>query len=169
MFTGADALGGDNQIQSRESSESIRATWAYLGGRRMRANYSEDLDQWDLIRWRGAVASAIRGKRGQAFLQEILASLDAIPHRRLIAGQLIVELLDGEDVCTIGAVGYTRKLKLAHLDPEDSESIARIFGITEALTREIEYINDENGPSHETPEQRWFRMRAWVAEQVVSA
>lgn len=30
-----------------------------------RCGYSDDYDQWALIRWRGAVESAIRGKRGQ--------------------------------------------------------------------------------------------------------
>lgn len=29
------------------------------------AYFSRDIDQWDLIRWRGAVKSAILGKRGR--------------------------------------------------------------------------------------------------------
>ena len=29
-----------------------------------RSGYEDGLEMWDLIRWRGAVASAIRGKRG---------------------------------------------------------------------------------------------------------
>jgi len=45
-----------------------------------RSGYSDDCDdQWSLICWRGAVKSAIRGKRGQAFLKEMLAALDALP------------------------------------------------------------------------------------------
>ena len=36
-----------------------------------RSGYSDDLDNWDLIRWRGQVSSAIRGKRGQGFLREL--------------------------------------------------------------------------------------------------
>jgi hypothetical protein len=44
-----------------------------------RSGYSDDHSEWDLIRWRGAVASAIRGKRGQAFLRELLVALDAMP------------------------------------------------------------------------------------------
>lgn len=43
-----------------------------------RSGYSEELDQWDLIRWRGQVASAIRGKRGQAFLRAMLAALSLL-------------------------------------------------------------------------------------------
>lgn len=56
-----------------------------------RSGYSDDYDgdNWDLIRWRGAVTSAIRGKRGQAFLREALAALDAMPEKQLIAGDLV--------------------------------------------------------------------------------
>lgn len=44
-----------------------------------RSGYSDDIDQWDLICWRGAVASAIRGKRGQAFLLEMWKAMTALP------------------------------------------------------------------------------------------
>lgn len=54
-----------------------------------RSGYTEDCDGWDLIRWRGAVASAIRGKRGQAFLREALAALDAMPEKQLISHDLV--------------------------------------------------------------------------------
>jgi hypothetical protein len=43
---------------------------------------------WSHIRWRGAVASAIRGGRGQAFLREMLAAMDAMPVKRLVANEL---------------------------------------------------------------------------------
>jgi hypothetical protein len=66
-----------------------------------RSGYSDDCDQWDMIRWRGAVASSIRGARGQAFLKEMLAALDALPEPKLIAEELES---DGA-VCAIGAVG----------------------------------------------------------------
>ncbi|ENQ7660184.1 hypothetical protein ACEQOL_006537 [Pseudomonas aeruginosa] len=36
-----------------------------------RSGYCDDLDNWSLICWRGAVSSAIKGKRGQAFLIEL--------------------------------------------------------------------------------------------------
>lgn len=42
-----------------------------------RSGYNDDCDGWALIRWRGAVNSAINGKRGQAFLRELVAALDA--------------------------------------------------------------------------------------------
>lgn len=56
-----------------------------------RSDYSEDLDMWDLIRWRGQVASAIRGKRGQKLLRDLAAALDAMPVKALIADELQTE------------------------------------------------------------------------------
>lgn len=43
-----------------------------------RSGYCDDGDygQWEMIMWRGAVTSAFRGKRGQAFLKEMLDSRD---------------------------------------------------------------------------------------------
>ena len=49
-----------------------------------RSGYTDDFDdQWALIRWRGAVTSAIRGKRGQEFLREMAAAMDAMPEKSL--------------------------------------------------------------------------------------
>ena len=54
-----------------------------------RSDYNSDnYSEWSLIRWRGAVASATRGKRGQSFLRDLLASLDAMPVKRLISDEL---------------------------------------------------------------------------------
>ena len=124
-----------------------------------RAGYDEDCDdQWALIRWRGTVASAIRGKRGQAFLRELAEAMDAMPEKRLIAH----ELRKGGEVCAIGSVGAKRGVEMEALDPEDADKIAAAFGIAAPLVREIEWMNDEYGDSQETPEARWTRMRAWV-------
>ena len=96
-----------------------------------RSGYSDDeIDQWDLIRWRGAVKSAIRGKRGQAFLAEMLEALDAMPEKRLIANDLRDR--DGE-VCALGAVGVKRRMHLALLDPEERDRVAREFGIAQVI------------------------------------
>ena len=66
-----------------------------------RSGYIDDFDdQWSLICWRGAVKSAIRGKRGQSFLRELRDALDAMPIKKLISDDLV---RDGE-VCAIGAV-----------------------------------------------------------------
>src|SRR4051812_48467094 len=101
-----------------------------------RSGYCDDIDdQWAHIRWRGVVASSIRGKRGQAFLREMLAALDAMPEKRLIAHELAVPLKcrcswcqrQGASVCAIGAVGRARGVDMAKLDPEDPNRVAGAF------------------------------------------
>jgi hypothetical protein len=126
-----------------------------------RSGYCDELEPWALIRWRGAVASAIRGKRGQAFLGEMRAALDAIPDKRLVANELEV----GGEVCAIGAVGKVRGLDMTDLDPDEPEEVAQVFGIPRALASEVVYENDE-GAWRETPEQRWQRMRAWIVKHL---
>jgi hypothetical protein len=129
-----------------------------------RSGYSEDLDNWALIKWRGQVASAIRGKRGQKFLRDLLAALDAMPEKSLIADELEV---DGE-VCAIGALGKARGINMESLDPSEPEGVAAAFDIATCLAQETVYENDEAG-YHETPEHRWTRMRAWVNSHISTA
>lgn len=129
-----------------------------------RSNYSDDIDQWQLIKWRGQVASAVRGKRGQRLLIDLVAALDALPEKVLIAGELVST--DGA-YCALGAVGKLRGVNMTSLDPYDSESVADTFDIADQLAREIAYENDEAGPWRgETPEQRWSRVRAWAISQI---
>lgn len=128
-----------------------------------RSGYDYDCDEWALIRWRGAVASAFRGRRGQAFLREMLAALDALPEGKLIAG----ELECNGAVCALGAVGRARGTDMDGIDPYDRETVASTFGIAEAMAAEIVYMNDEHGPVNETPEWRWARMRSWIEAQLI--
>lgn len=132
-----------------------------------RSGYSEDNGDFDELargRWRGMVASSIRGKRGQAFLREMLGALDAMPEKRLIGHDLVRE---GE-VCAIGTVGLKRGLEMSEIDVEDYDYISGLFGIAAPLVQEIEYENDEGGRHNETPEQRWVRIRSWVARLIKS-
>jgi hypothetical protein len=130
-----------------------------------RSGYSDDCDGWALIRWRGAVKSAIRGKRGKALLTELRDALDAMPEKVLIAH----ELVDAEgDFCTLGVIGQARGLPLKDIDPEDSDQVAKQFGIAPALAKEIVYMNDEAAWYDETPQQRWTRMRNWVEKALVT-
>jgi len=126
-----------------------------------RHGYSEDLDELAIGRWRGAVNSAIRGKRGQALLKELLEALDAMPDKALIAEELQD---DQGDVCALGCLGMKRGLPVADLDPEDPETLAEVFGVSNALIREIAYINDEGVV--ETPEERFRYVRMWVEKQI---
>ncbi len=127
-----------------------------------RSGYEDDIDSRDLNIWRGAVNSAIKGKRGQAFLREMLESLDALPNKRLIAGELVV---DGE-CCAIGAVALKRGVDVSAVDIDEPRQVAKAFGIARALAAEIEYENDEGGAWEQSPEQRFERMRQWVIEQL---
>ena len=134
-----------------------------------RSGYSEDLDEWALIRWRGAVKKALRGKRGQAFLREMLAAMDAIPDKALISG----ELIDAEgSCCAMGAVCKARGMDVSNLDYEASEDVGGALGISRAMAAEVSYENDECGPPHwnkpggETPQERFDRMRNWIVSKI---
>ena len=124
-----------------------------------RSGYSDDCDGWALIRWRGAVTSAMRGKRGRDLLLELRDALDAMPEKVLIAH----ELVDATgSFCTLGVIGQARGRPLKDIDPEDSDQVAKLFDIAPALAKEIVFENDEAAWYDETPQQRWTRMRAWV-------
>jgi hypothetical protein len=115
-------------------------------------------------RWAGRVASAIRGKRGQAFLRELRDAMDAMPEKRLISEELVTA--DGE-CCALGCVAKARGLDVSMVDPEESEVVANLFGIAECLAREVVYQNDEAWSRGEmTPEKRWSIVRRWVDEKI---
>lgn len=129
-----------------------------------RSGYCDEMeDNWAMICWRGAVNSAVKGKRGQAFLSDMAKALDAMLVKELIANELISA--EG-NVCALGAVAKQRCLKIDGLDPENSEEVAETFGIAEALAKEIVWENDE-GRYGETPKQRWQRIRKWVAANLL--
>lgn len=131
-----------------------------------RSNYSEDWDEDGKGGlYRGAVERALKGRRGQAFLKEMLAAMDALPEPKLIEGELVQ---DGA-ACAIGTVALARKIDVSGLDPEDAETIAKTFGIAPALVREIEFENDDDFcfSVNETPEKRFIRMRKWIESQIL--
>lgn len=137
----------------------------------MRSGYSEsgDLDQKDLAMWRGRVASAMRGNRGQQLLKDALAALDAMPVKRLIKEKLVVS--ESGDVCTLGAVAPKRGVAdINEIDPEDHDTLGKRFNVAPCLIQEIEYENDEAGPwnngNGETPEQRFERVRKWLVKNI---
>ena len=126
-----------------------------------RSGYFYDFEPLLHGRWRGQVASTIRGKRGQAFLREMLAALDALPQKRLISDHLEMSV-DG-DVCAIGAVGRARDFDMSTIDPDDSYQVAGAFGITRVLACEIAEVNDWD---LETSEARYARVREWVVRHI---
>lgn len=130
-----------------------------------RSGYSDACEGSALAMWRGQVASAIRGKRGQAFLRDLVMALDTMSEKKLITDDLIK---DGE-VCAIGSVGIKRGIDLKPLDPEGHYKLAKVFDIARPLVCEIEFENDDGGPYKETPEARWQRMRNWAAANIRQA
>ena len=125
-------------------------------------DYDCDIDQWAMIRWRGAVKSALRGRRGQAFLLEAVAALDALPAPELARNNLVAN----GAFCTLGSVGLARSLDVSKVDPEDHELVAKTFAIPHSLACEIMYENDEGTWGLETPGSRWLRMRAWLSSLI---
>lgn len=127
-----------------------------------RSGYSDDLD--DVLqygRWRGIVASATKGKRGQSFFRDLIVALEAMPERRLIKNELYKE---GE-VCALGALGSKRGINMESIDPEDYEAVAVTFDIAAPLAQEVVYMNDEYC-SYQTPEERWEFIHSWATQQL---
>jgi hypothetical protein len=130
-----------------------------------RSGYSDDCDGWALIRWRGAVNSALKGRRGQAFLKELAAAMDSMPEKRLIANYLQA---DGK-FCALGIVGHRRGMDLTKIDTHDSEQLSREFGIAEAMAQEIMYMNDEfpwHPDSKDYDALRWQQVRKWIDDKL---
>lgn len=122
-----------------------------------RSGYIADLDNWEIIKYRGQVASAMRGKRGQKFLRDLIAALDAMPVKELIDDELVDE--EGR-VCALGALGKAKGIDMSGIDPYDAERVSTTFDIAEQLAREVMYENDEYW--HDDPAGRWKRMRKWA-------
>lgn len=142
-----------------------------------RSGYSDEGDQWDFIRWRGAVESAIFGRRGQQFLRDLREALDAMPKKALYVHYLQTE--SGQS-CSLGVIGAARGINMIGWDPESHDKIADSLDIARALVCEIEYLNDKYPffqpvIKDETERKqvdecqallRWGRMRKWVDKQI---
>lgn len=125
-----------------------------------RSGYSDDGDYLEL--YRQSVECSLLGKRGQALLKRLRDALDAMPVKQLIRGDFVTPT---GAVCALGAVDPTFNPR----DPEDWDAVAAHFNIAPSMAREIMYLNDEWDEYRrepETAEQRWTRMREWVAKQI---
>ena len=136
-----------------------------------RSGYSEDYGEDfpnQLEFYRSAVDSALAGKRGQAFLKDLVAALDSMPNKRLVASAFES---DGE-VCALGAVGKARGIALPQGEDFDEfdinyRALGREFGIAQSMAREVVWTNDEwYWARDESPEERWTRMRAWAVSNL---
>lgn len=142
-----------------------------------RSGYSDDCYEGVAL-WRGQVASAIRGKRGQKLLRDFVAALDAMPEKRLGRGALKDD--DG-CACSLGVVAEARGLEMSDVafsgDPNGFDgpnighkAFADRFDVARQLTAEIMFENDDGADlcyaNEETPEWRWTRMRAWAVSNI---
>lgn len=137
-----------------------------------RSGYSDDHDNWSFIRWRGAVNSAIKGKRGQAFLRELAAALRAFPQQKLIKNEMEHPL--GGEFCTLGVLGQKLGLDMLSedgLDVEDTTTLAKTFDVAEALIKEIVHENDDFSAyprdKGEEEHRRWCYMLRWVEQRLI--
>jgi hypothetical protein len=134
-----------------------------------RHGYTDDCeDTWAMIRWCGAVKRTLRGKPGQSFLRELLAAMDALPEPRLVASEL--EHPSTGEVCALGSVGRARGLDMSAVDVENYEEVAKLFGISETLAREVMFHNDDFYQSNRIgeAERRFQRVREWVLSEIRS-
>ena len=120
------------------------------------------------------LAAGISSNRGQVLLRDLLAALDAMQNKKLIAGDYV--LPDGK-CCALGALGLARGI-----DPEDMISLedsdhraAKLFGASISLIMEIERVNDQDleldlryRTNDEVQERRWARTREWVASKITA-
>ncbi len=135
-----------------------------------RSGYSEvEFDSLESIlsygRQVAATNSAIKGKRGQAFLKELLAALDALPEKRLIPKELKNE---SGMVCALGSVAEARGIETKGIDVYNVGLLSKMFNISPTLVREIEFLNDKNGYGPTPDQVRFENVRAWVASQIIN-
>lgn len=137
-----------------------------------RSGYSDDCNGGALNLWRANVDRTLGSKRGQAFLRELAEKMDAMPEKKLIAGDLVTP---AGECCTIGVVCKARGVNVEGVDVYDPEAVSSLVGISSMMAQEIEYLNDEVGRYHvdengryrpEKPEERWQRMREWVRSEI---
>lgn len=133
----------------------------------------ESDDPLDWGRYRAALQSSLRGRRGQQLLRDLIAGLDALPSPELSAGALA----DHETgcVCALGAVGLQRGKsfdELAHEDftrGADPEDLAEQFDISATLANEILETNDEcshNSNEKRAREARFQYVKQWAMSHV---
>lgn len=127
----------------------------------------------DWGRYEAAKRSTLRGKRGQAFLRELVAALDALPQPELSEGAL------GDRrtgcVCALGAVALAQGEAFADLAKDDGNwspgEAAEWYSISPTLANEIISANDDwrDGNDARTRQLRWRHVRAWAVHHLTEA
>ena len=147
----------------------------------MRVSYSEDEcypGQFEL--WQANCRRSLKGRKGQAALQELEQALLAMPDKRIHRDVLVQP--SGE-VCAIGALRVEQKVceglsrseavaVLAEIDPDYTEEVGVEAGMPTLVAWSVAVENDldpwrmEKRSSDWTPEERYQRMLRWVQVQL---
>ncbi len=122
----------------------------------------------------GAMRSAIRGRRGQQLLRDLIAGLDGLPVPELAAGAL--EDPETGCVCALGAVRRQRGPEAVplHFDPTDPDldwrELAGPFDISQALAYDVVAQNDYYtvGNDKQSRRHRWLSVRAWAVGHLIT-
>ena len=137
--------------------------------------YQDDygFEPWMEGQQAGALQSAIRGRRGQQLLRDLVAGLDALPAPELSAGAL-------EDkatgcCCAFGAVRRYRGAAAVPLyfDPMEEDldppHHAEPFDVAPALAWAVVKVNEGWSDSNQESarRQRWTRVRAWAVKHLL--
>jgi hypothetical protein len=132
-----------------------------------------DWEPWMEGQAAGALRSAIRGRRGQQLLRDLIAGLDALPVPELAAGSL--EDPETGCVCALGAVRLHRGADTVPLwfDPADPDvdwrNLAKPFDISETLAHAVisanEYVDSNN--DEYSRRNRWKSVRAWAVNHLL--
>ncbi len=127
----------------------------------------------DWGRYEAAKRSTLRGRRGQAFLRELVAALDALPQPELSEGAL------GDQrtgcVCALGAVALAQGQSFADLAKDDGngspDEAAEWYSISPTLANEIISANDDwrDGNTVDVRRSRWRHVRAWAVRHLIEA
>ena len=110
------------------------------------------------------LAAAIRSKRGQTLLRDLLAALDAMPDKKLIAGDFV---RPNGSCCALGVLGLARGIDPEYLAAlgDDYDRASKSFGASISLIRHIQDENDHR-LKNATQDQRWAHVRGWAASKI---
>jgi hypothetical protein len=122
----------------------------------------------------GALRSAIRGRRGQRLLRDLVAGLDALPEPELAAGAL--EDPETGCACALGVVRRQRGPEAVPLpcDPTDPDldwrELAGPFDISQALANDVVAQNDYYtvGNDKQSRRLRWLCVRVWAVGHLIT-
>ena len=131
----------------------------------------ESDDPLDYARYEAAKRSTLRGRRGQAFLRELVAALDALPRPELSEGAL------GDRrtgcVCALGAIALAQGDSFDDLAKDNGnwslDETAERYSISPTLANEIISANDDwrDGNAVNVRRSRWRHVRAWAVHHLI--